>query len=105
MPDKHGAAGVFDARGITHAVGIRFDLRAGHGKHRHRELPAVAKFGQIAQFVKAQLRRREHHDIDPIVGVIGFLQLIDIGSGDAQARQSPAATSAEPAASGVRPSR
>jgi len=65
--------------GETHAVGIRFDLRAGHGKHGLDEFLAVTKFGNFAQLIQTQLRRREHHDIDFIGDCIRGLQGFDLG--------------------------
>src|SRR5258708_28647571 len=92
---QDAAAGSFDSRRVAHAVSVRFYLRAGDRQQRHLEAPAFAQFGQVGQFKKADLRRREAYDVHPTIAMIGSLHLVDVGPGTAMASHTQRAPSSQ----------
>ena len=50
--------------GQAHAIGVRLDLRAGDDEQRYGGTPAVEQAGDLRHLDQAELRRREHHQID-----------------------------------------
>ena len=104
---EHGAAGRLDARGEAHAVGVGLDLRAGDGEQRDGRAAAVEQAGDLLHLDQAELRRREHDEIDAVdPSRVAPLEGADIGFADrvaAAASRARPTTSSSRCASGVMP--
>ncbi len=71
-----------------HAVGVRLHLRARHREQRDGGAAAVEHVGELPHLDEAELRRREHDDVDLVDAfAIARLQRPDVGLADLVAPQ------------------
>src|SRR5690348_4285902 len=85
---QNRTAGGLDPPGQSQAIAIRLDLRTRHREQRDIGAPSVEQAGEFLHFHQAELRRREHDEIDR-AGVVGIVlrKGTDIGVADFMRRQ------------------
>jgi hypothetical protein len=71
---QHHAARRFDPCGEAQAIAIRLHLGARNRKQRDFGVAPVEQAGEVVHFHQAELRRREHHQID-FADILGVARL------------------------------